>query len=197
MRFRHTRAVERLVALAAGAGLAASLAAAEPAAPAADPYPSTYAPAAAAPLLIRGATVLTGSGARLDETDVVVADGRIVAVGQHLEAPAGARVVDGKGRWVTPGIIDVHSHLGVYPVPAVAGNSDGNEATAPVTANVWAEHSVWPVDPAFDTALAGGITTLEILPGSANLIGGRSVVLKNVPAVTYQAMKFPGAPQGL
>ena len=65
------------------------------------------------------------------------------------------------------------------------------------TANVWAEHSVWPQDPGFRTALAGGITTLQILPGSANLIGGRSVVLKNVPSVTYQGMKFPGAPQGL
>jgi imidazolonepropionase-like amidohydrolase len=128
---------------------------------------------------------------------VLVADGRIVGVGPHLDAPAGARIVDGHGRWLTPGIIDVHSHLGVYPSPAVSGNSDGNEMTSPVTANVWAEHSVWPVDPGFDTALAGGVTTLEILPGSANLIGGRSVVLKNVAAVTYQAMKFPGAPQGL
>ncbi len=197
MRTSHTRAVERLVALVAGAGLAVSLAAAEPATPPADPYPSTYVPGTSAPVLIRGATVLTGTGVRLEDTDVLVADGKIAAVGQHLDAPAGARLVDGKGRWVTPGIIDIHSHLGVYPVPAVSGNNDGNEATAPVTANVWAEHSVWPVDPAFDTALAGGVTTLEILPGSANLIGGRSVVLKNVPAVTYQGMKFPGAPQGL
>jgi len=69
--------------------------------------------------------------------------------------------------------------------------------TAPVTANVWAEHSIWPVDPGFQTALEGGVTSLEILPGSANLIGGRGVVVKNVSAVTYQAMKFPGAPQGL
>ncbi|HUO80640.1 MAG TPA: amidohydrolase [Steroidobacteraceae bacterium] len=162
-----------------------------------DPYPSTYAPVASAPVLIRGATVLTGTGTRLDNADVLIVDGKIAAVGANLTAPAGARIVEGRGRWVTPGLIDVHSHLGVYPSPQVSGNSDGNEATAPVTANVWAEHSVWPVDPGFDTALAGGITTLEILPGSANLIGGRSVVLKNVPAVTYQAMKFPGAPQGL
>ena len=81
--------------------------------------------------------------------------------------------------------------------PRVEANSDGNEATSPSTANVWAEHSVWPQDPGFRTALAGGITSLQILPGSANLIGGRSVVLKNVPSVTYQGMKFPGAPQGL
>jgi imidazolonepropionase-like amidohydrolase len=85
----------------------------------------------------------------------------------------------------------------VYPVPAVQANSDGNEATSPTTANVWAEHSVWPQDPGFRTALAGGITTLQILPGSANLFGGRSVVLKNVPSVTVQGMKFPGAAYGL
>ncbi len=162
-----------------------------------DPYPSTYRAPTAAPVLIRGATVLTGTGARLESTDVLIAEGKIVAVGQNLDTLAGARVVDGHDRWLTPGLIDVHSHLGVYPSPAISGNSDGNEATAPVTANVWAEHSVWPVDPGFTTALAGGITTLEILPGSANLIGGRSVVLKNVQAVTYQSMKFPAAPQGL
>ena len=162
-----------------------------------DPYPSTYRTPQSPPTLIRGATVLTGTGQRLDDSDVLMIDGRISAVGRNLPAPAGARVVDGKGRWVTPGLIDIHSHLGVYPSPAVSGTQDGNESTAPVTANVWAEHSVWPLDPGFTTALAGGITTLEILPGSANLFGGRSVVLKNVSAVTYQAMKFPGAPYGL
>ena len=162
-----------------------------------DPYPSTYKAPQSPPTLIRGGTVLTGTGQRLDETDVLIVDGRIRAVGQNLEAPAGARVIDAKGRWVTPGLIDVHSHLGVYPSPAVNATEDGNEITAPVTANVWAEHSVWPQDPGFATALAGGVTTLQILPGSANLIGGRSVVVKNVPAVTYQGMKFPGAPYGL
>ena len=96
-----------------------------------------------------------------------------------------------------PGLIDVHSHLGVYPSPGVGAHSDGNEMTAPVTANVWAEHSVWPQDPGFATALAGGVTSMQVLPGSANLVGGRGVTLKNVPAITYQAMKFPGAPWGL
>ncbi len=63
---------------------------------------------------------------------------------------------------------------------------------------VWAEHSVWPQDPGFSRALMnGGVTTLQILPGSANLFGGRSVVLKNVPGRTAQDMKFPGAPYGL
>jgi imidazolonepropionase-like amidohydrolase len=160
-------------------------------------YPSTYKPPASSPTLIRHATVLTGKGTRLDGADVLLVDGKIQAVGTNLQAPANARLVEGDGLWVTPGLIDVHSHLGVYASPEIEANSDGNEATSPSTANVWSEHSVWPQDPGFRTALAGGITTLQILPGSANLFGGRSVVLKNVPSVTYQGMKFPGAPQGL
>jgi imidazolonepropionase-like amidohydrolase len=160
-------------------------------------YPSTYQIPLSAATLIRNATVLTGTGTRLDNADVLIVEGKISAVGASLTAPANVTVVDGSNRWVTPGIIDIHSHLGVYPVPQVEANADGNEDTSPSTANVWAEHSVWPQDPGFRTALAGGITTLQILPGSANLIGGRSVVLKNVPSVTYQGMKFPGAAQGL
>jgi imidazolonepropionase-like amidohydrolase len=162
-----------------------------------DPYPSTYQAIASNPVLIQHATVLTGTGTRLDDADVLMQDGRIVAIGTALEAPADATRVDGTGKWVTPGIIDVHSHLGVYPSPGVSAHSDGNEATSPVTPNVWAEHSIWPQDPGFATALAGGITSLQILPGSANLIGGRGVTLKNVPSTTYQGMKFPGAPWGL
>ena len=164
---------------------------------ASETFPSTYQVPANAPVLIQGATVLTGTGERLDGADVLIAAGRIQAVGKGLTAPSGARVVDAHGKWVTPGIIDIHSHLGVYASPGVKGLDDGNEATSPVTSNVWAEHSVWPQDPGFETALEGGVTTMQILPGSANLIGGRSVVVKNVQAVTYQAMKFPGAVYGL
>jgi imidazolonepropionase-like amidohydrolase len=162
-----------------------------------DPYPSTYRAIASAPVLIQHATVLTGTGERLENADVLMRDGKVAAVGASLEAPADAIRVDGTGKWVTPGIIDVHSHLGVYPSPGVSAHSDGNEATSPVTPNVWAEHSVWPQDPQFPRNLAGGVTTLQVLPGSANLIGGRSVVLKVVPARTVQEMKFPGAKYGL
>jgi imidazolonepropionase-like amidohydrolase len=98
---------------------------------------------------------------------------------------------------VTPGLIDVHSHLGVYASPGLAAHSDGNEITAPVTAQVWAEHSIWPQDPGFSRALAGGVTAMQVLPGSANLIGGRGVTVKNVPSLSYQGMKFPDAPHGL
>src|SRR3546814_2046474 len=124
-------------------------------------------------------------------------DGRVEAVGKGVAVPDGYTRVDGRGKWVTPGIIDAHSHLGVYPSPGTPSHQDGNEAVAPNTAEVWAEHSVWPQDPKFRLARAGGVTTLLVLPGSANLFGGRSVTLKNVPSVTTQGMKFPGAPSGL
>ncbi len=163
-----------------------------------DPYPSTYHRYPGVPTLVRNVTVFDGEGGRIDNGAVLFADGKIVAIGQALDAPAGASVVDGQGKWITPGVIDIHSHLGDYPSPGIRALSDGNEATAPVTADVWAEHSVWPQDPGFSRALAnGGVTTLQILPGSANLFGGRSVVLKNVYARTTQGMKFPGAPYGL
>ena len=163
-----------------------------------DPFPSTYAALPRENMAIVGATVLTGAGQRIENGVVVVTDGRIAAVGGAGTAvPAGHRVVDARGRYVTPGVIDVHSHLGVYPSPGVQGMSDGNEATSPNTAQVWAEHSLWPQDPGFNTARAGGVTTLQILPGSANLFGGRGVTVRNVPSVTMQGMKFPGAPYGL
>ncbi len=188
-----------LAALLAGCASAPQ----KPAAPAkpydytANPYPSTYQRVASPPVLLQHATVLTGTGTRLEDADVLMRDGLVVAVGNGLDAPADAIRVDATGRWVTPGIIDVHSHLGVYPSPGTASHSDGNEATSPVTAQVWAEHSIWPQDPGFHAARAGGVTAMQILPGSANLIGGRGVTLKNVPATTYQGMKFPGAPWGL
>ena len=160
-------------------------------------YASSYKALPSTPLLIRGATVLTGDGRRLENADLLIAGGRIEAVAPGLEAPAGAATIDAAGRWVTPGIIDSHSHLGVYPSPDVPAHSDGNEMTDPNTAEVWAEHAVWPQDPGFDAARAGGVTAMQILPGSANLFGGRSVTLKNVPSRTVQGMKFPGAPQGL
>jgi len=164
-----------------------------------DPYPSTYHPYPGAITVIRGATVFDGEGGRIDNGTVVLANGVVQAVGgADVPSPNGAYVIDAQGKYVTPGVIDNHSHLGDYPSPGVESLSDGNEATGPVRPEVWAEHSVWPQDPGFSRALInGGITTLQILPGSANLFGGRSVVLKNVPARTMQGMKFPGAPYGL
>jgi len=165
-----------------------------------DPFPSTYHAYPGAPTLLTNVTILDGEGGRFDHAALLFRDGKIVSIFADMSAApdGGVTVIDGKGKYVTPGVIDIHSHLGDYPSPGVQANSDGNEMTGPVTADVWAEHSVWPQDPGFGRALAnGGVTTLQILPGSANLMGGRSVVLKNVYARTMQGMKFPGAPYGL
>ncbi len=161
-------------------------------------FPSTYKPLPSRATAIVGGTVLTGDGKQIDNGVVIMVDGKVAAVGgPDTPLPAGIFTIDAKGRWVTPGVIDAHSHLGVYPSPSVSSRSDGNELTDPTTPYVWAENSVWPADPGFDRARAGGVTTLQILPGSGNLIGGRSVTLRNVPSITMQGMKFPNAPYGL
>ena len=86
---------------------------------------------------------------------LVVDDDRLVlATLTHGLSEAGYDVIDAAGKFVTPGLIDAHSHLGVYPSPAVPAHSDGNELTDPNTAGVWAEHSVWPQDPGFNLARA-------------------------------------------
>jgi len=160
-------------------------------------YASTYQRKANPPVFIRNATVLTAAGPEMQHASVYFKDGLIVSVGADTTAPTDATVVDGTGKFVTPGIIDDHSHLGVYAAPGTWAESDGNEATNPVTANVWAEHSFWPQDPEIPLAIAGGITVIQALPGSANLIGGRSATLRLIPARSVQEMKYPGAPYGL
>ncbi|WP_420902595.1 amidohydrolase [Sphingobium algorifonticola] len=164
-----------------------------------NPYPSTYKAYPGVPTVIRNATILDGEGGKIERGVVFLSGGKITAIGgPETPIPADVAVFDGTGKYVTPGIIDIHSHLGDYPSPQVEALSDGNEATGPVTADVWAEHSIWPQDAGFGRALAnGGVTALQILPGSANLFGGRGVSLKNVPARTQQGMKFPGAPYSL
>lgn len=162
-----------------------------------DPYPSTYVRRASETVLITNANILDGVGNLIEGGTVLIENGRITAIGTDVAAPEGANTIDAEGKWVTPGIIDNHSHLGVYAAPGVAAHADGNEVTAPVTAEVWAEHGVWPQDPGFTRALAGGVTSLQVLPGSANLFGGRGVILKNVVGRTVQDMKFPDAPYTL
>ena len=160
-------------------------------------YPSSYRRHPNPPVVIRNATIMTATGQEIANGSLLMKDGKIVAIGKSVDAPADAAVVDGTGKYVTPGLIDDHSHLGVYAAPGTDAESDGNEATNPVTAEVWAEHSFWPQDPQIPLAIAGGITTIQALPGSANLIGGRSAILKLIPARTVQEMKFPGARYGL
>lgn len=91
-----------------------------------NPYPSTYKPVPSQSTLITNATVLTGTGEKIEQGDVFIVDGKIKQVGKDLSVPADI-TIDAEGKWVTPGIIDVHSHLGAYPSPSVESHSDGNE----------------------------------------------------------------------
>ena len=162
-----------------------------------DPYPSTYRPYPGVTTVIQNAIVFDGTGRKFAPGAVRLENGKIAEIGATVSVPAGATVIDAQGKYVTPGIIDIHSHLGDYPSPGVEALSDGNEATSPARPEVWAEHSVWPQDAGFSRALAGGITALHILPGSANLFGGRGTTLKPVYGRSVQDMKFPGAPYSL
>jgi imidazolonepropionase-like amidohydrolase len=202
MRTRHLQAATLAVVMArcALAAIDAQQAHAQsaqttPAAP--EAYASTYKPFPSRTTVIRNATILTAAGPAIERGSILLQDGKVAAVGTNVNAPADAVVIDAINKWVTPGIIDTHSHLGVYAAPGIESLQDGNEMSNPNTAEVSAEHSIWPQDPQFDLSLAGGVTTLQILPGSANLFGGRGVTVKNVPSRTAEGMKFPGAPYGL
>jgi imidazolonepropionase-like amidohydrolase len=151
----------------------------------------------AAPVLVQHATVMTATGQRFEPGFVLMREGEIAAVGagDGPGTPAGAVVVDARGKFVTPGIVDPHSHMGVAPVPESEGHDDVNELTDPITAGLRAEHSFWPEDAALERAVAGGVTTIGVLPGSGNLVGGRGVVIHMSPRAGARAMRFPGSPE--
>jgi imidazolonepropionase-like amidohydrolase len=165
-----------------------------------NPFPSTYHPPESEFVYFANATILDGAGNRFARAGLVIRDGRIEAVGPDVPPPGGARVIDAGSQWITPGIVDPHSHLGSASIPytpAELAAWDVNEIAEAVAPHLYVEATVRAQDPGFRAAVAGGITTLQILPGSANLFGGRGVVLKPVWATTVQAMKFPGAPPSL
>ncbi len=162
-----------------------------------EPFQSTYEPLPPTNTIFRNANIYDGEGNELIDTDLIIKDGKVVAIGIDLPSSSDLEEIDATDKWITPGIIDIHSHMGVYPAPSVKTSSDGNEATSPVTAEVWAEHSIWVQDPQYALALKGGVTTFHVLPGSANLIGGRGVTAKNLQRNTINSMKFPNAPHSL
>jgi imidazolonepropionase-like amidohydrolase len=164
----------------------------------AEPFDSTYIAKPSATSLLKNANIYDGEGNEFLGYDLLIKNGKIEAIGSDLDTQTEDAIeYDLSGMWVTPGIIDLHSHMGVYSAPGVKSSSDGNESTSPVTADVWAEHSVWTQDPQFSLALQGGVTTFHVLPGSANLIGGRGTTFKNVQSNTVQGMKYPDAPHSL
>lgn len=161
-----------------------------------DAWRSRYNPPSVPPTLIRNATIMTAAGETLENADILLDDGAIAAIGSDLDAPSDAQVVDGTGRFVTPGLIDSHSHIGVSATPEVAAHYDNNDAGT-TTPELWMDHGVWPQGPGFGRALAGGTTAALLLPGSGDLIEGRGVTVKMVPGRTPQDIMMPDAPYSL
>ncbi|HEV2129975.1 MAG TPA: amidohydrolase [Longimicrobiaceae bacterium] len=145
------------------------------------------APAAAQDIAIRGATILTVTRGTIENGTVVVRNGRITAVGQNVAIPAGVRVIDGTGRYVMPGIVDAHSHMAMD-----RGVNEGTDAVTPEVV-VQIRHD----DPQLYRALAGGVTTINVLHGSANVIGGQNATLKLRWGQPVEDLYFQSAPRGI
>ncbi|HXW89553.1 MAG TPA: amidohydrolase family protein [Terriglobales bacterium] len=140
-------------------------------------------------VLIKNALVMTATHGNIPNANVYVKDGKIAAVGKDVSAPASATVVDAEGKYLTPGIIDSHSHIAL--------DNDVNEATSPVTPHMMMIDAFDYQDKAIYHGLAGGVTTSLLLHGSANMIGGQAVVIKHKYGANRDAMLFPGAPRSI
>jgi len=152
-------------------------------------FGQTSAPAAHNEVLIKNAVVMTVTHGNIKNGSVYIKDGKIAAVGANVTAPASATVVDAGGKYVTPGIIDSHSHIAL--------DDDVNEATSPVTPQMMMIDAFDYQDKAIYRALAGGVTTSLLLHGSANMIGGQAIVIKHKYGLSRDAMMFPGAPRSI
>ena len=139
--------------------------------------------------VIKNAVIITVTHGALKNGSVYIKDGKIAAVGESVNAPSTARVIDAGGKYLTPGIIDSHSHLAL--------DEDVNEATSPVTPQMMMIDAFDYQDKAIYRALAGGVTTSLLLHGSANMIGGQAVVVKHKYGANRDAMLFPGAPRSI
>ena len=143
----------------------------------------------AADVLIKNAVVMTVTHGNIKNGSIYVKDGKIAAVGESVSAPAGITVIDASGKFVTPGIIDSHSHIAL--------DDDVNEATSPITPHMMMMDAFDYQDKAIYRGLAGGVTTSLLLHGSANMIGGQAVVIKHKYGLGRDAMLFPGAPRSI
>jgi imidazolonepropionase-like amidohydrolase len=150
------------------------------------------------PVLIRGATLMLATGKSIQRGSILLEKGKIAAISEgDVAAPSDAIVVDGAGKFVTPGLIDSHSHMGVYPMPGAMAHEDGNEMTDPVTPQAQTADAFWTQDPGLERAVAGGVTTIQVLPGSGNLIGGRATTVKLRRGISSREVHVRGAPDGL
>src|SRR5690606_38925580 len=138
-------------------------------------------------VLIRNGTLLTVTKGTRENTDMLIMDGKIKSIGKNLNAPAGFRVIDATGLYVMPGIIDAHSHIALESI---------NEMSSPVTAELRMRDALNPLDIAIYRALAGGVTTIQTLHGSANAIGRQGVIMKlRYGTLDPEEMLFQGAPR--
>ena len=139
-------------------------------------------------VLIRNATVLTAVKGTLENTDILIQNGKIARIGKNLKATANAQIIDDSGKFVTPGIVDCHSHTMLDAI---------NESSYSVTSMTRVRDVLNPTDVAIYRALAGGVTTANILHGSANSIGGQNQVVKFKYGHPIEDFIFPGAPPGV
>jgi imidazolonepropionase-like amidohydrolase len=147
------------------------------------------------PTVIQNATIFPVVGPPIPGGSIVFDKGRIIALGREVAVPPGAAVVDGTGLYVLPGLIDPHSHLGVSSWPSVAANNDTNEATDPITPQMRVIDGFNVDDPAIRRVVAAGVTTIQVFPGSTNVIGGEGAVFKLKVGGGLAEMLFPGAPR--
>jgi imidazolonepropionase-like amidohydrolase len=152
-------------------------------------FGQTPAPAAHPDVVIKDAIVMTVTHGNIKNGSIYIKDGKIAAVGENVNAPASATVIDAAGKYVTPGIVDSHSHIAL--------DDDVNEATGPITPQMMMKDAFDYQDKAIYRALAGGVTTSLLLHGSANMIGGQAVVIKHKYGVGRDEMLFPNAPRSI
>jgi imidazolonepropionase-like amidohydrolase len=152
------------------------------------PAPATPPPDAPAVILIQNATVLTVSHGTIEHGSILIKDGKIAEVGQSIKAPAGAQVIDANGQFVIPGIIDCHSHIAAESI---------NEGSVSVSSMVTMEEVLNPDDIDIYRDLAGGVTAANILHGSANSIGGQTLVIKLRWGQPASKLPFEGAMPGI
>lgn len=142
-------------------------------------------------LAIKNGKLVTITNGTIENGTILIENGKIVAIGKDVAIPEGAQVIDATGKWVTPGLIDAHAHIGLFGEPSIWANNDGNEMTAPVTAQLRGIDSLNPQDMAFPMVVAAGVTTVYTGPGSANIIGGTGVAIK-LRGRTVEEMVIPG-----
>jgi imidazolonepropionase-like amidohydrolase len=139
-------------------------------------------------IAICNGTVMTMTQGTFAPGTVLVEGGRIVAIGEQVVIPEDAETYDAKGKFVMPGLIDPHCHVGLFPEGIGWEYSDGNEMTDPITPQLRALDAVHPEDPAFKELVEAGVTTVNTGPGSGNLVGGQWVCLKTMPRASVEQM---------